>query len=252
MRQYITSTAGAGVKFIKRLISDNSFRKESGLIVVEGERTLADLPADVKVKTLYVLEEKADKFARFFSLCGDVNVCTQNVMRAVSSATTPSGIVAVAELPPARKTGDKLIILDGITDPGNMGTIIRTAAALGGYDILCIDCCSVTSPKAVRASMGGIFRVNIKEIGKEDAEEYTREYKIFALDMHGENVYNISASEFTGKFAVAAGGEAFGISPWLKGRAERIISLPMPGDMESLNAAVSLAVTLYTIEYALK
>ena len=94
--------------------------------------------------------------------------------------------------------------------------------------------------------------MNVKEISGEEAEKYTRGYKIFALDMHGENVYNIKKDEFTGRFAVAAGGEAFGLSDGLRKRADKIISLPMPGDMESLNAAVSLAVTLYTVEYALK
>lgn len=252
MRQYITSARGEGVKFVKKLISDSSFRRERNLVVVEGERTIADLPAYVRVESVYILKEKEDKFSRFFGLCGDVNICTENVMRAISSAVTPPGVLAVVQLPLQREQGDRLIVLDGITDPGNMGTVIRTAAALGGWDVLCVDCCSATSPKAVRAGMGGIFRVNVKEISGEEAEKYTRGYKIFALDMHGENVYNIKKDEFTGRFAVAAGGEAFGLSDGLRKRADKIISLPMPGDMESLNAAVSLAVTLYTVEYALK
>ena len=222
------------------------------MTVAEGERTLADLPDGIQVAALYVLKEKADRFSRFFDMCEDVYLCTENVMRAVSSEKTPCGIAAVVKLPPAKPLSDKLILLDGITDPGNLGTVIRTAAALGGYDILCVNCCSATSPKVVRASMGGIFRVNIAETDENGAEEYTRGYKIFALDMHGENVYNIRKSEFTGKYAVAVGSEAFGLSQAVRDRAYKTLSLPMPGDMESLNAGVSLSVTLYTVEYALK
>lgn len=250
--QHITSVRGAGVQFVKKLISDKSFRREQSLLAAEGERIIADLPPSVHIRTLYVLEDKAEKFAKYAAAAEEVIYCTDNVMRAISSASTPAGIVAVADKPVSVKTGEELIVLDGITDPGNMGTIVRTACACGVRDILCLDCCDPFSPKVIRASMGGIFRVNIVEAAREEAEKYLREYKIFALDMQGENVYNIEKKEFTGRYAIAVGSEAFGLSPKLRAAAYKTVSLPMSGEMESLNAAISLSIVLYTVKYALK
>ena len=252
MEQYITSSAGAGVKRVKRLMAERAFRRQENAVTAEGERLIADLPEDVEISVLYIDAEKKEKYTRLAQRAKQVIYCTSNVMRALSDTATPCGVLAVTEMPHKKFKEGALVIADGVSDPGNLGAVIRTAAACGAGGVLAVEGCDVFSPKVVRASMGGVFRVPLMQIGREELGEYTRGYKVFALDMHGENVYNMKKEDFSGRFALAVGGEAFGLSAQVREAAERIISLPMSGDMESLNAAVSLSVALYTVLYALK
>ena len=252
MENYITSSTGAGVKRVKKLASSRAFRMSEGVVIAEGERIIRDLPLEAQIQTLYLLREKKDKYAYLSERAQEVIYCSENVMRAMSDTSTPCGVLALVRRPSNVFSSGNAVIADGISDPGNLGTIVRTAAACGVKNVLAAGCCDAFSPKAVRASMGGVFRTAIVECPREEAVAHARDFKIFALDMRGENVYNIKKSEFSGRYALAVGSEAFGLSEQLKAAAFKCVSLPMAGEMESLNAAVSLAVALYTVEYALK
>lgn len=249
----ITSVSGAGVTHARKLIRDKAYRLQHAQLVVEGERAVRDLPDGVRVSALYVLEEKAEKYSDIAAGHSDVFYCTDNVMRVLSDTDTPSGIAAVVDYSPRSISGSgNLVIADGITDPGNLGTIIRTAAACGISDVLALECCDFTSPKVVRASMGGVLKVNIQAADRSQAEQILQGYKVFALDMHGQNIYNINKADLTDKWALAAGSEAHGLSAEIRKRADKVVSLPMSGDMESLNAAVSMSVALYTFIYSVR
>ncbi len=149
---------------------------------------------------------------------------------------TPSGILATVKI---NKVDDKIegnvAVLDRISDPGNMGTIIRTCAACGVENVIAIDCVDQYSPKVIRASMGGIFALKILE-----------NHRVYALDMKGENLYTME--KFDLPFAIAVGNESKGLSKNFK-EISKIISLPMSGKIESLNAGVSMSVALYEIIY---
>ena len=189
----VTSVSNNNIRHIRALVSDKKLRQSEGVIVLEGANLISALPQGIAVEQLLVQEGKEDKYADIIALRGGKYLSvSDNVMRAVSSVNTPSGIVAAVKYTvPQCLGGITAVIADGITDPGNMGTIIRSAAACGVKDIIAIECCDVTSPKVVRATMGAIFSVNVSEINRDDVASIADRYRVFALDMRGENIFYI-------------------------------------------------------------
>ena len=135
-------------------------------------------------------------------------------------------------------------MLDGISDPGNLGTIFRTVAAVGVKKIYLVNCCDPYSPKTVRSSMSGIYHVEFYECSYEESFAALSGVKVFAADMGGSNIFEINPPD---DYCVVIGNEANGISEEIEKRADGIIGIPMSKTSESLNAAVSLAITLYTL-----
>ena len=139
-----------------------------------------------------------------------------------------------------------MALLDGVSDPGNMGTIIRTCVACSVENILAINCVDAFSPKVVRASMGGIFRVDIIEKSRQEAVELLKNHQKLCLDMNGQSIYDLD--EISHPFAIIVGNESQGVSEIFK-QNSKIISLPMSGKIESLNAAVSMSIALYELSF---
>ncbi|MCI8325745.1 MAG: RNA methyltransferase [Clostridia bacterium] len=249
----ITSVSNPHIRYVRTLASDKRAREADGVIVLEGANLIDALPVGAEVAELLVQEGKADKYRGIIERFGNYIEVSDNVMRAVSSVNTPQGIVAAAKftLPEADRL-KPAVIADGITDPGNMGTIIRSAAACGIYDLIAIECCDLTAPKTVRSTMGGIFSMRVSYVDRASVAKELSGYKVFALDMRGENIYNISKRELDCAYALAVGSEAHGISDGIRAAAYKIVSLPMSGATESLNAAVSLSVGLYQLVYGNK
>jgi TrmH family RNA methyltransferase len=168
-----------------------------------------------------------------------------NVFDKAVETVTPSGAVAlirIRRLEPAKPQNNALI-LDRISDPGNLGAIIRTAASAGYPDIYMINCADAYSGKVVRASMGGIFRVKLYDIELSEVNELFKGISVIALDADGDSIYNIKSIQ--DRYALIIGNEASGISDCLMEQADRIISLPMSNGMESLNAAVAAGAAMY-------
>ena len=167
-------------------------------------------------------------------------------MSAISDTKTPSGILCVVK--PSKmdfNKGNNVVVLDGVSDPGNMGTIIRTCVACGVKDIFAINCVDYTSPKVVRSTMGGIFNVNVIPATYEELLDKLQGYNLLTLDMNGEDIFHLT--KVKSPFGLIVGSEAHGVSKILKENCTTILSLPMVGPIESLNAAVSLSVALYTL-----
>lgn len=244
----ITSVKNQRVEFVKKL-KDKRFRKEQGLLTVEGENLVKDLPSEIEVESVFVLEERLTDFEYILARYGEDKIIAVDckVMKAVSETVTPSGILAVVRYAQGERniSGDA-VILDGISDPGNFGTIVRTCAAVGVRNVVAIDCVDPTMGKVVRASMGGIFKVNILECDRAEALDLLKERELYALDMSGESIYSLQRP--SRPFALAVGSESKGLSEEIKNKA-RVISLPMSGQIESLNAAVSLSVALYEFAF---
>ena len=170
-------------------------------------------------------------------------------MKAMSETVTPSGILVLVQY--AEKELDlsgNIVITDGVSDPGNMGTIIRTCVACGVRQIIAVDSVDCFSGKVLRASMGGVFKININKLSREEAVKTVKSsvHTVYSLDMNGENIFNTEKPQ--GLFALAVGSESRGLSQEFR-NASKVISLPMAGQMESLNAAVSLSVALYELVF---
>jgi len=246
--EVITSIKNPKVQHVKRL-KDRAYRRSCGEFVVEGENFLKDIPSQTKVSTLFVDKDKFKEFEYIVErYVGDkIYLVDGKVMAVMSDTVTPSGILATVKI---NKVDDKIegnvAVLDGISDPGNMGTIIRTCAACGVENVIAIDCVDQYSPKVIRASMGGIFAVKVLEKSSIDALKILENHRVYALDMKGENLYTME--KFDLPFAIVVGNESKGLSKNFK-EVSKIISLPMSGKIESLNAGVSMSVALYEIIY---
>lgn len=241
------------LKFIKSLHSKKG-RKKSGCFFAEGERAVLDSAAENEKSVKYIvfsesymeqngekvsgLEKKFECFYTsdklFFQLCDTEN---------------PVGILAVFEIPkekPLDLTGNKVLILDSLSDPGNMGTIIRTAEAMGFEDIILLGgCADVYSPKVVRATMGSVLRTNFFT-GDKDFVSSLKEkgYSLYAAALcdGAKTPEKICPDK---KSAVIIGNEANGISKEILEISDFYVKIPMRGKIESLNAAVAAAVIMY-------
>ena len=135
------------------------------------------------------------------------------------------------------------LFLDGISDPGNLGTMIRTAVAAGFCEIYLADCADPYNPKAVRASMSGIYFAALYE-GSAEALLKTVDIPLIAADMRGEDLFSFSPPA---RYAVAVGNEGRGLSDAVRARAAYTVGIPMRKEAESLNAAVSAAIMMYEL-----
>lgn len=180
----------------------------------------------------------------------EVAVVTDEVIAVVSDTETPQGIVAMAAMSSKTLCFDEnplILVVDGVRDPGNLGTLVRTAAALGaGGVIVTRGTVDVYNPKCVRATMGSLFRVPVEE--RPDAVaavSFLKERGLCVVvgDVHAETAcYDW---DFTGPTAVLVGGEAFGPSADALTMCDGRVRIPMPGGVESFNVAVAGSILLY-------
>lgn len=242
--EIITSTQNRTVKAF-RALSEKKFREREGLFPVEGGNILRDIPPSAVVKYVLALPSRADEACARFGE-SRVTVVSDEVMKSISDTVTPYGLAAAVEIPKgefALPSGNALL-LDGVSDPGNLGTVIRTAAATGFEDVYLLGCTDAYAPKAVRASMGGIFRVRVCAVDNEQASALVRGTFSVALDMAGESLF---ASPVPAPCLIVAGSEAHGVDKALLGEVKSVRSLPMTGGMESLNVAVAAGIAMYNV-----
>ena len=246
----ITSTTNPLIQKIKSL-KDKEARSLYNEFILEGENIVKDIPNTSLVDYIFVDQSKIDAY-RYIIEKYNKNIVYEvpaKVMGAISDTKTPSGILAVSKKPTYKKEkGKSVVVLDGISDPGNMGTIIRTCVACGIKDIYAINTVDAFSPKVVRSTMGGIFEVNVIPTTYEELFEKLQGYNLLTLDMNGKDIFK--ENNITKPFALVVGSEAHGVSKILKENCTQVLSLPMSGKIESLNAAVSLSVALYTLTFS--
>ena len=223
-------------------------RREHGAFLVEGERALEEIAAsDAGVRFGYAYDEQYERLA---GLIGEERAFTVDRRRADLFATENSqGIAAVVETPRptplasmARQSGP-IIVLDGVADPGNVGTIIRSAEwfAVAGV-VLLPGTADPYNPKSVRASMGSLVRVAVAEATPSELAALGR--PVYALDAGGDLVLGRDALPRSAIYAI--GSEAHGISDEVAALA-RTVAIPGRGGVESLNAAIAGSILLYEL-----
>lgn len=228
------------------LLKDKKGRKLHGSFLVEGIKMSREVEkSELFIERVFITETLAQTIT--FPEEKTV-VVSEAVMRCLSDEKTPQGVVCRVRLPRNELTPPKgaCIVLDGVADPGNVGTIIRTANA-AGYDEIYLtdDCADAYAPKSVRASMSGIFFTKPYIAPREEIVAILQGTPIVIADMQGENVF-----EFTppSKFALVIGNEANGVSSALKTAAQCTVKIPMRKTQESLNAAVSAGILMYQLK----
>lgn len=231
------------LRFLAKL-TQKKHRLAENLVVVEGLRVLRQLISwGIKPLELYSTEETTDLGIEPAYLLG------KTAMQRICDSEAPPSVAGLFSLPAQRKViFSKAFYLEGISDPGNMGTIFRSAAAFGiDCLILSPQCCEISSPKVIRASLGAVFKVPYFVCPVADLPHLKAD--IFTLDMNG----SVKLAKFTPPakpYILGLGSEAHGLSEELKGFANGVISIPMRGEMESLNAAITFAIAAYAITHS--
>lgn len=245
MSENLTITSKDNPVFRNALrLQDKRCRAQTGAYLAEGERLVMDLfdygfSADIA----YILTESAiyDRHSTEFSTVKTYRI-PATLSRKLSDTENSQGVFAVVRKPaPVPLSGDKILFLDRVRDPGNLGTIIRTAAAFGWRDIVLADCADPYAPKTIRAAMGCTLKVNLTELSAADVA--AAGYRLVCADMAGVPVERYA---LRGKICLIIGNEANGISDELKQAASDRVSVTMRG-VESLNASVSAAILMYEL-----
>jgi len=245
----ITSTSNKTVKDVRDLIKKASSRKDRGLFVVEGIKMFMEIDlSDIE----HVLVSES-----FMRLCPTEarvklkflphDTLTDTVFEYVSDTKTPQGIMAVVKMKRYDKlTGSAFIILDRLQDPGNLGTIFRTAEAAGIDGILMNrETVDVYNPKVVRSTMGAIFRVPFMYVDDLRAEMKKLGVTVYAAHLDGKNDYD--KEDYIAPSAFIIGNESAGISDEIAACADRLVKIPMKGSVESLNASIAATVLMFEL-----
>ena len=236
--EIISSVNNENVKRAASL-SEKKYRRYYGTFLVEGYKTVNEVVCGaMELEKLYVEQSFVTKYSDIIAKCEpNVILLSKPAFAKISDTVTSQGIIA-----------EPILVLDRISDPGNMGTIIRTAAATGFHEIALIDCCDPYNPKTVRSSSGGIFYVDLYPISVEELFDECKktDTKIYITDMAGENIFNMQ--NIDEKYALVIGNEGGGVSDKMESLSSRTISLPMKSQMESLNAGVSASVIMYILK----
>ncbi|MGZ3861603.1 MAG: TrmH family RNA methyltransferase [Bacteroidia bacterium] len=245
--------SAARIKNINRL-HQKKFRKELGLFIAEGPKVVAEfLHSDIKITEIYGLEKwiSANKALLNEKKCA-FEVISEAELGRISGLQAPNEVFAVCNLPEAKhdvidRNASLFLYLDGIADPGNMGTIIRMAEWYGLTQVFMSEASTeVYSPKVVQSSMGSVSRVKSYYLPLEKLTAITGKVEIWGAELKGENVYTASLPE---KCILVIGSESHGIGAGTKKNLNKSISIPSAkvSKTESLNAAVATSVILSEI-----
>lgn len=237
----VTSKENASVVAAVKL-KDKKGRREQGKFLIEGQKLVYDAKKyGIRFDKIFVTEQYADKFAGF----GEVVVVAEKVMAHISDTKTNQGVVAVAFLPQEKVyDGKKALLLDRIQDPGNIGSVLRTACATGYTNVFLIDCADVFSPKSIRGGMSGQFMLNFFEVSEEDFLAKYGDRYIVCADMNGQNVFDFDCPD---DHIIILGNEGQGVSANLSKAAKSTVMIPMQNNLESLNVAVSGGIIMYQL-----
>lgn len=229
------------IKTIQSL-DKKKYRQKYNLFLVEGNKIIKELPnSDYEIENLYSIDPENITFKT-----KEIEKILPNDLKKISFLQHPKDSVAVCKIPESKILTDVKIqlILDGIQDPGNLGTIIRLADWFGIEQIICSnDTVDVYNPKVIQATMGSFLRVNVFYT---NLDEYLKDYQypILGTDMNGENIYE---TQFPERFSLVFGNEGNGIRPSTEDLISKMITIPRFGksqSTESLNVSMSAGIIL--------
>lgn len=235
-------------------------REKHSLFVAEGVRSVEELlRSHLAVRGVLVAAQLADAprgraLRKTLDESGiEVTEVSEKDFRSAAETESPQGVMAIGEVPDRLlDTLDvagvcRLIVLDGVQDPGNAGTIVRTAAALGATATIALPgTVDLWNPKVIRSSMGAQFQHPAFHAGIDDLLSFLqrKQIELWATDASGSALEKAGAPT---RLAIAVGNEGSGLSPAIRAKAQRTISLPIAGNVESLNVAVATGIILYQL-----
>jgi len=248
----IKSVKNPKIQELRSLLRLPKRRREKGSFVVEGARLAEEaLMSNWGVREAIYTEEaqKANPdLVRALVARGHADVVSESVMKATSDTKTPQGILVEVEWKEMALVSHPsfVLILDGISDPGNLGTLLRSAAAADCDAVLLApDCADAFSPKVLRSGMGAHFRQPILNLGWPKISAFAKERKLSIYLAESWQGTPYSEVDLTKPFALIVGSEATGVSEAAEALKPQTVQIPMPGRMESLNAAIAGSILLF-------
>lgn len=249
----ISSRKNESVRFMRELLKSADFRRERGLFAVEGDHLCGEAAElDYKIELFMFTEKARGKYPRTVEKArgkaGKSLVITEEISEYISDTKSPQGLFAAVEtrFSEIPENARKIVVLDGIQDPGNVGTIIRTAEALGIEGVVFAgSCADVFSPKTLRASMGSALRMAFGYADEKTLKPLLDGFSVYAA-MLDENAKKLGEIVFPEKTAVVIGSEGRGVSPEIAALCDDKVYIPIK-KAESLNAAAAAAVILWEI-----
>ncbi len=251
----ITSTSNSQVKHLLQLQKKSKVRNEENVFIVEGIRMFQEVPEN-DVEKVYISEslynrKKLDLNLEKFP----TEILSDNVFSYVSDTKTPQGILCVVkqkryDLDEILKTPNPhFVVLDNLQDPGNLGTIVRTAEGAGVTAVfMSRDCVDIYNPKTIRSTMGSIYRMPFLYI--EDLVSLLNIFKgkkilSYAAHLQGERSYD--QEDYRGGTAILIGNEGNGLREEIAEKADKKVQIPMFGKVESLNAAIAASILMFEV-----
>lgn len=250
MRETITSIHNPLIiEYVK--LKNNKYRKLSNRYLLEGVKLVDEaIKCGVTLECILTVDKLSSNYIDNAN-CQVITVSDECIVK-LSEAVTPQGVVAVAKTDYSivKPSIGKAILLDGLTDIGNVGTIMRTAVACGYKDIYLINnCVDIYSYKCLRAAMTAHFYLNIYNCSLNEVISLNKNHQLIVADMEGDDLFD--CKKILGTHILSFGSEANGISTKLKEMASLTISLPM-SNVESLNVSISAAIIMYQLSYGNK
>lgn len=255
----IESSANGKYKKIQKWMKQSRARRKDKVFVVEGWKMVREALERGLVLQLYCSQREQSRCKEMLGNNRDeavaVELMSDTLFSKLSDTVTPQGILGVVKMPLydresiISQQNAKLLCLEDIQDPGNLGTMLRTAEGAGMSGIvLSGGCVDPFNPKVVRSTMGALFRIPMytcENMAEEMCYLQTRGFRFYAAHLRGTKIF--TEESYEGSIGILIGNEANGLSDKVADQAEIKVRIPMEGELESLNAAVSAALLMYEV-----
>lgn len=251
----ITSIQNSRVQEVRTLLRDARTRKTTAQCVVEGVRLVEEaLQSGLPARLVFYTPDLSDRAAAVVDRCQAAGVETLEIsadlLQRISDTEQPQGLLAVFPISPAVPAGSAnfVVVADNIRDPGNLGTILRTAAAAGVQAVwLSPGCADAYSPKVLRSAMGAHFHLSVAARTWEEIQSDTKRLglKLLLADSGGGS--SLWQADLTAPLGLIICNEADGPGEEARRLADQIVTIPMPGKFESLNASTAASILIFEV-----
>lgn len=244
----IISRNNEKVKELKKLKADKKFAFLDNPKVIK-EAICAGFDLKYLLINCETKANNAEKFDFNVQNCEIIEL-NDSTFKLFADTCNSQGLIGVVEnvSKTLNKPNTNFLVLDNLQDPGNVGTLLRTALGANFLDVYMVDCVSLTNDKLIRSSMGAAFKLNVYECSKSDflafQKQSLKNFDIYVGHMQGENVFNVKVEK---QFGIVLGNEGNGVSKEMFEIANKKISIPMANNLESLNVGVAGAILMYEL-----
>ncbi len=258
MNNFIKGKSNENIKYISKLLSSAKFRRENRQFVIEGLRLCSDaLKSAVKIRKVFytdkIYKKSYEIIDKIIADCGQAFITDEKIMKIISDTDSPQGIVCICDFIDCdfslKNDKNRIIILDNIQNPSNLGSIIRTCDALN-FDgaVISENSCDIYNPKTLRGSMGSVFRTKflIKDL-EQIIPELNKKGVVTAAMTLEEGSLDIRSLEGKQSIALVIGNEGNGIRDEIKNVCTCRSKIPISSGTDSLNAAVAAGIAMWEV-----